>query len=129
MEVIIVDNNACNDKTFRVLDLSSFVELKLFKVGDDCFENVKEVKLIGLKLVRVVIGKYCFRKSGDEDKSGHFYLKDCEKLKELKIGCKSFYDYSVCEIVNVPSLEVIEMDGFNFWHAPLELKSVGAGMK
>ena len=58
----------------------------------------------------------------------HFYLKDCEKLKELKIGCESFMGYSVCEIENVPSLEVIEMGELNEWsanfyYASLKLKS------
>ena len=33
--------------------------LRLLQVGDECFENVKEVKLIGLihELERVVIGR------------------------------------------------------------------------
>ena len=40
----------------------------------------------------------------------------------------SFYDYTVCEIENVPSLEVIEMgelniESWNFYYASLELKS------
>ncbi len=35
--------------------------LRLFEVGDECFENVEEVKLIGLnELERVVIGKKSF---------------------------------------------------------------------
>ena len=49
-------------------------------------------------------------------------------MRELKIGCWSFIDYSVCEIENVPSLEVIEMGdlnklNYNFYFASLELKS------
>ena len=62
------------------------------------------------------------------DPNRHFYLKDCPKVKELKIGRKSFMDYSVCEIENVPSLEVIEIGDlrewdYNFLYASLELKS------
>ena len=31
------------------------------------------------------------------------------------MGCYSFSDYSVCEIENMPSLEVIEMGELNEW--------------
>ena len=138
MEVMIVDNNACNDKCFTALVLSLFSNLKVFEVGDYSFAFVEEAKLIGLsKLERVVIGKNCFTKrknSCGNDSTRHFYLRNCERLRELKIGCYSFSDYSVFEIENVPSLEVIEMGKLNevgsvFHYASLELKSNSQGMK
>ena len=138
MEVIIVDNNACNDKCFTALALSFFSNLKVFEVGDYSFSFVNEVKLIGLsKLERVVIGKNSFTKEKNDwgnDRNRHFYLKNCERVRELKFGRYSFSDYSVCEMENVPSLEVIEMgdlneESNNFYHASLELKSDSEGMK
>ena len=101
---------------------------------------MNEVKLIGLHaLERVLIGKNSFTKNKNNgnwtmDPKLHFYLKDCEQLKELKIGNHSMEQYSVCEIANVPSLEVIEMGELNerscnFKDASLELKSDGDGMK
>ena len=90
---------------------------------DDCSRVVFESEWIGEK---------CFTKHKDDyygnDPSRHFYLKNCERVRELKMGCGSFYDYSVCEIENVPSLEVIEMGELNLWsgnyyYASLELKS------
>ena len=137
MEELIVNSNSCNDETFTVLDLSSLVNLRIFEVGDECFQKVTELKLIGLHaLERVVIGKKSFTRDddSDEDPNCHFYLKDCEKLKEMRIGCESFADYSVCEIANVPSLEVIEMGksnvvSANFFYASLELKSDDDEMK
>ena len=129
MEVMIVDNNACNDKCFTALVLSLFSNLKVFEVGDYSFSFVDEVKLIGLnQLERVEIGKHCFRMNLKKNPSRHFYLKNCERVRELKMGHHSFSDYSVCEIENVPSLEVIEMgeldeDSYNFRYASLELKS------
>ena len=137
MEVMIVDNNACNDDCLTTLVLSLFSNLKVFEVGDYSFAFVEEVKLIGLsQLERVVIGKNSFTKKKNDwakDSTRHFYLKDCERLMELKIGRYSFSDYSVCEIENVPSLEVIEMgeleDGINFRAASLELKSGNQRMK
>ena len=139
MEVMIVDNNACNDKCFTALALSFFSNLKVFEVGDYSFAFVDEVKLIGLsQLERVVIGGNSFtkRKNGwhSYNSSRHFYLKNCERVRELKIGHHSFSDYSVCEIENVPSLEVIEIGelneiSWNFRYASLELKSDSERMK
>ena len=108
-------------------------------MGDYSFSYVNEVHMIGLpELERVVIGENCFteekyRYINDDvykvvNSNRHFYLKDCEKLRELRIGSQSFMDYSVCEIENVDSLEVIEMGRLNgrssfFHYASLELKS------
>ena len=135
VEMLIVDSNTCNDTRFMALDLSSFSNLKVFEVGDYSFVYVNEVKMIGLnQLERVVIGKRCFRKKKEKNPDRHFYLKNCERVRELKMGCGSFSDYSVCEIENVPSLEVIEMgelneESFNFDYASLELKSASQRMK
>ena len=132
VDSIIVDNNAGNDTDFVLLDLSRFASLREFIVGCYSFSYVKEVKLIGLnRLERVVIGENSFTKHKNDcsySPNRHFYLKDCERLRELKMSCYSFSDYSVCEIENVPSLEVIEIgkmneDSFNFLYASLELKS------
>ena len=138
IEELIVESNSRNGIEWRALDLGFISHLRLFKVGDECFENVDEVKLIGLsKLERVVIGKNCFTKrknSCGNDSTRHFYLRNCERLRELKMGRFSFSDYSVCEIENVPSLEVIEMgelneESYNFLYASLELKSDCERMK
>ena len=136
MEVMIVDNNVCNEKCFTALVLSSFSNLKVFEVGDYSFSFVEEVKLIGLNhLERVVIGENSFTKEKNTygwNPNRHFYLKDCERVRELKMGHHSFSDYSVCEIENVPSLEVIEMGSFlsyNFYYSSLELKSDSERMK
>ena len=138
VEMMIVDNNTCNDMCFTALDLSSFSNLKLFEVGDYSFSFVNEVKLMGMsELERVVIGKNSFTKKKNShgwDSSRHFYLKNCKRVRELKMGCYSFSDYTVCEIENVPSLEVIEMgelnkDNSNFFWASLELKSDSPNIK
>ena len=138
IEELIVNKKSCNGREWSALDLSFMPHLRLLQVGDECFENVKEVKLIGLnQLESVVIGEKSFTKfwnGSDYDPDRRFYLKDCERVRELKMGRFSFSDYFVCEIENVPSLEVIEMgeldrDSFNFHHASLELKSDSERMK
>ena len=131
---LVIPSNCCNEAEWSVFDVSGLKWLKSIVIGDDCFEYVDEVKLVGLsQLKRVLIGEKCFTTCKDDwprsiNPKGHFYLKDCEKLKELKMGHHSFSDYFVCEIDNLPSLEVIEMgelneDSVNFYQASLELKS------
>ena len=138
IEELIVSNGCCNGREWTALDLSLMSSLRLLEGGEECFAHVEEVKLIGLsQLERVVIGKVCcidYENCMYYHSNGRFYLKNCKRLRELKIGLRSFEDYSVCEIENVPSLEVIEMgelreDSLTFYMAPLELKSVSQGMK
>ncbi|KAK8826484.1 hypothetical protein WA577_002037 [Blastocystis sp. JDR] len=119
VEVIIVDHNACNEKCFTALVLSLFSNLKVLEVGDHSFSFVEEVELIGLShLEMVVIGKNSFtgpsRLFLGDNPARHFHLKNCERLRELKMGCYSFSDYSVCEIENVPSLRLLEVGDYSF---------------
>ena len=102
-------------------------------IPSNSFMNVNEVRLEGLSgLERVVIGENSFTKKKNgwgEDSDRHFYLKDCPKMKSLRVGRYSFSDYSVCEIENVDALEVIEMgelnsESFNFHSASLELNGL-----
>ena len=107
-------------------------ELKSIEIENECFKNVSELKLFGMKMLKkVLIGNNCFtKKKSDNDKNAYvLYVKNCESLRELKIGNHSFEEYSVCEIENVGSLEVIEMgeskrDSYTFFYtASLRLKS------
>ena len=138
IEELVVKDKCCNGSEWTSFDFSILFKLRELQVGNYCFENVNEVKLTGLnQLERVVIGKSSFTKkknNAGNDPNRHFYLKNCERLRELKIGYFSFNDYSVCEIENVPSLEVIEMGklnrwSYNFGYASLELKSDSERMK
>ena len=132
VEVLIVDSNACNDLSITHLDLSSFKCLRVFKMGDCSFAYVKELKLVELeKLERVVIGVNCFSK---ENNSGHFSLKNCRQVRELKMGRYSFLGYSVCEIEEDDSLEVIEIgelneESSNFYGGDCVLRSCCNAMK
>ena len=133
VESIEVSDKCCNEKGLTELDLRGFVNLRELKVGNECFENVNEVKMIGLReLESVEIEMKSFTQHKNDcgkDPNRHFYLKNCPKLKSLKMGCASFSDYAVCEIENVDALEEIEMGdvglwSYNFFYASLELKSI-----
>ena len=129
---IIVDN-AVGVPDFSVLDLTRFSKLESLVIGDNCFSYVTEVKMVGLsELESVEIGMNSFTQHKNDygnDSNRHFYLKNCPKLKSLKMGLFSFSDYTVFEIENVNALEVIEMgelneESYNFAYASLELKSI-----
>ena len=109
---LIVDCCCCNDGQLTILDFSNWRALKVIEIGSHSFQSVETVKIVGLnELERVVIGKNCFtyEQENEPNPNHRFTLKDCEKLKELKMGRWCFYEYAVCEIENNPSLEVIEM--------------------
>ena len=131
MEVITVGDGMCNEANERI-DLSKYVNLKNVSIGNDCFFYQDVLNLTGLhSLERVMIGMNSFTKKKDyygNDANRKLYVKNCDALKELKIGVFSFSDYSVIEIENVNSLELIEIGevnevSFNFYSASLELKS------
>ena len=82
-------------------------------------------------LTSVKIGTSSFRKGSlaAGKTNNHFHL-NCPKIRELIIKEYAFAYYSVCEIVDVPSLEVIcigerrlSCSGCFYWSS-LELKSI-----
>ena len=128
MTEIIIDNGV-GDSNFTELDLSRFTRLRRLEIGDHCMSYVTTVNMTGLaELERVVIGKNSFTKCKNEvditsDPNRRFELKNCYKLKSLRIGSYSFSDYSMAAIENNSGLEVIEMGDRVFVYASLRLKS------
>ena len=128
---VVIGDNMCNGNTTTELDLSKYPLLKNVTIGDESFMYVSVFNITGLsELESVEIGMNSFTKEKyGNDPNRHFYLKNCPKLKSLKMDRYSFSDYSVIEIENVNALEVIEMGDLNEWsgnflYASLELKSV-----
>ena len=131
MEVITVGDKLCNGENDRI-DLSKYFNLKKVSIGNGCFPYQDVLNLTGLhSLERVMIGEKSFTKKKNyygNNANRKLYVKNCDTLKELKIGRYSFSDYSLIEIENVNSLELIEMGNMkhlsnNFYYASLELKS------
>ena len=87
VEVIEVKKGMCNNEAFEEWEMSEYVRLRELIVGDECFQYVKDLKIVGLNaLEKVEIGKQCFCKAS----GGVFEMRDCEKLKSVKIGDGSF---------------------------------------
>ena len=54
VELRSIDVKKCEDYQNEVLDLSRFVDLKEIKIGDYCFNFVKEVIIVGLKRLETI---------------------------------------------------------------------------
>ena len=130
-EAITIGDNKCNERNDRI-DLSKYFNLKNVSIGNECFFYQDVLNLTGLhSLERVMIGMNSFTKrynTWGNNPNRALYVKNCDKLKELRMGRYSFSDYSVIEIENVDKLEVIEIgelneESHNFYYASLELKS------
>ena len=125
---LYVCNNTCNEKTWRSLSFRLMPRLRVLEIGDYCFECVGEFPLTGMsELERVTVGIRSFFSVYGSGLNRLFLLKDCPKLKELKIGSWSFPSYSACVIESVPSLETIEIgdmdeESYNFDCATLQLR-------
>ena len=119
--VIVVDSGCCNDSGLRELDFSRFRNLREVRVGDDCFANVKDVSMTGLKkLEKVEFGKNCCCQAS----GGSFEVKECERLKSVKIGDGCFVKVRVvvfiggCIVVllriDLPVLKTVDLGNDSF---------------
>ena len=128
-ETIIVADDSCNDDDGATeLDLSRFENLTSLIVGDDCFGYVTTMNVVEMdNLESIRIGMHSFGSYEEADYS--FSVKNCSRLKELRIGPDSFRKWNYTEFENLPSLEVIQIgymhsyDDYSFYSDSLELKS------
>ena len=87
VELIEVKNGMCNYEAFDEWSMDEYVRLRELIVGDECFQFVKDLRIVGLNaLEKVEIGKQCFC----EASGGVFEMRDCERLKSVRIGDGSF---------------------------------------
>lgn len=110
IEELIIPNNCCNGDEWKTVDSSPIHNLRELRMGNKCFEqtvgfNLEEM----MSLERVVIGKRCIC-----GRSGHygFYLRKCDRIKELRVGISSICFNEECVIENNSRLEVIEFGDF-----------------
>lgn len=133
IELLLTDNNCCNEESIRTLNMTGFINLKTLAIASKCFKHVEKVWIVGLSnLESVIVGILSFVDPDVDDSKlkGSFTLKDCPKVKEFIIADHSFRGYRECTIENLPSLEKIclgdaddEDSSCNFLYAPLTLAS------
>ena len=108
----------------RVMDLSSFSQLKSFECGDERFNSVSRFIIDGLgQLESIQIGVNSFtlaKNSYDKKLNREFHLRNCSSLTELSIGRYSFSDYYIMELENLPNLKSIiigsSSESFSFYY-------------
>ena len=104
VEVIIVVSHCCNESNVVGLDFSRFSNLREVRVGDDCFANVKDVSMTGLKkLEKVEFGKNCCCQTA----GGSFEVKECERLKSVKTGDGCFVKVRVVVFIGESLLALL----------------------
>ena len=87
VEVIEVKNGMCNNEAFDEWSMEDYVRLRELIVGNECFQFVNDLRIVGLNaLEKVEIGKQCFCKAS----GGVFEMRDCERMRSVKIGDGSF---------------------------------------
>ena len=109
-----------NEEKMNVLDFSSFefIQLRSITIGNNCFKNVREFVLDGLKpLESVKIGGECFGISDKERNDGICRITNCPNLTQLDIGDVSFKDFKQFELSNVNSLQSIQFGNRCFIYA------------
>ena len=87
VEGIEVKNGVCNNEAFDEWSMEEYVRLRELIVGNECFQFVRDVRIVGLNaLEKVEIGKQCFC----EASGGVFEMRNCERMRSVKIGDGSF---------------------------------------
>ena len=103
------ENGYGND--LRVLDSDSLKRVARLEIGDDCFTKVNRVVVDGLnELESVIIGENNFHLDGNTGIGSKCVIMNCDQLKEIRIGIKTFYWYETFELMNLPSLISIQLD-------------------
>ena len=89
-----------------VFDNSCIKGVNRLVIGYHCFMKVNEFVIDGLnELKSMKIGKNSFYLS----KGSKCLIMNCDGLREVEIGCGSFYCYEMLELKNLPSLHSIQM--------------------
>ena len=102
---------------------NSFNQLKSITIGNECFQNVREFVIDGLKSLKSVkIGEKCFRISEQKRDDGLCRITNCPNLRRLEIGHESFVDFKSFELSNVNSLQSIKFGVRCFKYADFSLK-------
>jgi len=113
---LTVTDNSCNDNTITVVDLSPFKFLRSVVIGNNCFQYVRILSIVGLNwLESVRIGRDSFRDgSGSLWEDSEFKIVNCPQLKSLSINSGAFHRYNGFELSQLPQLKSVVITGSNY---------------
>lgn len=113
-EKVVIADACCGKADVGVVSFARFVNMKALRVGSRCFANATGLCLEGLSVLEsVTLGSCCFVAEACQ-----CIVRDCERLKEVRVGDGAFSRGSVCEIEHVPALEMIEVGCSAFLSVP-----------
>ena len=133
VELKSIDVKKCDDYQKEVLDLSRFTELEALTIGDECFNYVSKVSVVGLKKLKsVTIGAKSFQ---NESNDSELVVSDCPELVSLSVGNESFKGFKEMKLSGLDGLKRVVMGGNCFKNAELRVSglkglgilSLGAG--
>ena len=119
-----------NESTYNgeELSLGGYCRLRKVVIGDDCFDAIRRLEVVGLKeLESMVIGNGSFTtcKGEHESHDGMLRVSDCPRLQFISTGDYAFGDYSSFQLESLPSLRSLQLGEGCFYNAPLfSLRSV-----
>ena len=91
-----MENNSCNEPGEVTVDLRSFPQLELLRVGDNCFWNGTVLRVVGLNALKTLeVGVNCFNGNG---RDSALVLRDCAALQTVDLGSWSFCNYVTFEM-------------------------------
>lgn len=94
---LTIGNHSYN-RMLNHLQFTVYPFLTTLIIGDCCFRNVDTLTISGCYcLESLKIGCQCFTNQ-HSPKRGEFSLTQCNRLKEVVIGCESFYMFARCTL-------------------------------
>ena len=88
-----------------VFDTSYLERVTKLVIGSDCLNRVNRFVIDGLnELESIKIGRNNFKLSENRRKGSFCSITNCDQLRNLEIGDRSFHWYKVFELKNLPSL-------------------------
>ena len=122
VELKSIDVKKCEDYQNEVLDLSRFTELEALTIGDECFNYVSKVSVVGLKKLRSIkIGAKCFQ---NESNDSELVVSDCPELVSLSVGNESFKGFKEMKVSEVKALKTITIGDECFKDCDLVLRDL-----
>ena len=109
---LTISSKCCND--LNALDLNRFEWLQSIEIGNYCFGSVETFQIDGLNRLKTIkIGNNSFTQKRNDygnDQSKSFHILNCESLKSIQIGERSFrYFGGEFELKNLPQLQSIQI--------------------
>ena len=99
-----------------VFDTDCLQRIERLEIGSDCFKQVTEFVIDRLnELKSVITKKESFHLDGNTKCGSKCVITNCDQLREIHIGERSFSRYKSFELKNLPSLISIQLDDNAFW--------------